>query len=196
MQEEGSTLTGHIDLGIEGVNKFPLSFNGVMKNYFNLYGDKKSAELFPIFSREELADANLTLSSLLAKIRTIVDLHQEKFNNEIESDNQARQFYLKNTISELEARVLAIGESKLPFKLCNPDIKYEEGELPEMYLGKQLQSFRQRALESIEKGDFTEEEFIDALIATYPKAFISSNSIIKDVNADKNSDKLYFDTFI
>lgn len=196
MQEEGSTLTGEINLPQFGLKSIPLSFNGVLRNFYKLYGNGEAAKMFPVFSAEELSDTNLTLTKFLEKLYTISNLNAEKWNSDNQADQQARQYYLQNTVKELNTKVLEIGQSKLPFSLCNPEIKDNEPENSELYIAQQLQSFRQRVKKDISNGKFTEEEFIDSLIKAYPESFMASNSVVDDAGFENNSDKLNFDTLI
>lgn len=197
MQQEGSELTGEIQMEqFPDLDRIPLPFNGVLRNYYNLYGNSEMAKMFPIFSREELADATLTLQSMMEKVQTLRNINAEKINDDNQADVQSRKQYIQNTIKELNTRVLKIGESKREFTLCNPEIKDENPENPELYIGKQLQQFRIRAKKAIADREFTLNEFIDALIETYPEAFIASESVIKGAGLDGNSDKLNFDTLI
>jgi hypothetical protein len=94
------------------------------------------AQMFPIFSREELADATLTLQSIMEKVQTLRNINAEKINDDNQADVQSRKQYIQNTIKELNTRVLKIGESKREFTLCNPEIKDEDPENSELYIGK------------------------------------------------------------
>lgn len=202
MQAEGSDLTGEVDMKDEGLpfDRIPLPFNGVIRNYYNLYNNGAGAELFPIFGRNELKVVQEALSNLEDKLLALENLNTEKFAQDATAEQAAKLEYLKNTIKLINEENLTVmhGQQPINVRLLSvpEDEKEENPENLELYVVKNLSAFGQIIRDKISNGEFTREEFIQAVIDKFPKAFEASESFIKSVEPGKNSDRLNYDTLI
>lgn len=202
MQLEGSDLTGEVNMENVGIplKAVPLPFNGVVRNYYNLYNNGQGANLFPVFTRTDLKDVQSLLSNLEDKLLALKNLNTEKFEQDSTAENAAKYEYLKNTLKLINEESLTIlhGAQPINIRLLSvpEDEKEENPENLELYVAKNLSAFGQIIRDKISANEFTEEEFIQAVITKFPKAFEASESLIKSVEPGKNSDNLNYSTLI
>lgn len=202
MQAEGSDLTGEVDMESYEIplKNIPLPFNGVMRNYYNLYNNGAGADLFPVFSYNDLKSVVDMLSNLEDKLRVLEHIHAEKFEQDSVAELNAKDEYIKNALKLINEESLTILHNNNPINIAllsvPEDEKETDPENKELYVVKNLQAFGDKVRKAIAEGQFTEEEFIHAVVKKFPTAFKASDSFVKSVEVGQNSDKLNFDMLI
>jgi hypothetical protein len=144
---EGSDEAGEVDMKNMGIplKAIPLPFNGVIRNYYNLYNNGQGANLFPVFTRTDLKDVQDLLSNLDDKLLALENLNTEKFEQDSTAENAAKYEYLKNTLKLINEESLTIlhGAQPINIRLLSvpEDEKEENPENLELYVAKNLSAF-------------------------------------------------------
>lgn len=187
----------------------PISFNGVLRNFYNLTDQKQKAEQYKVFGTNEALAMSQVILDLKDKLNIIRELNLEATRRVQEQDNKNRKNYsvnLAKKLDELNSRKLILNGKD--FSLVSMAVRYDadvedtDGSGADSYVIQALHDTHIRLQSLLSEVTSQEEknEILHAYVDELLKIFNHSDNndgLLKDyITENSISDFLVFEAFL